>query len=210
MEFCHNVQPFMQPNPNRNPGGDCFACSMTALLQHLFPKEGITFDECWDAFLRETSTGGKGLSNCWWTWHDALYAIEKASGQIDHQTWGWTPIPNFERWSHSDGYPVQSQDWFFQIESFIRSGWIAQTPMRLHPQPPVMEHYRTAGTDHMALIDGVRENWVPNLRVEGAHDLLQEVHVVCSSKGGYWIDAQKLLWLHGVNAVHLHRRREAR
>ncbi len=44
-EVCHGIEPVPQPSPARNPGGDCFACALTAALR--FFGADVVFDEVW-------------------------------------------------------------------------------------------------------------------------------------------------------------------
>ncbi len=53
IEVCHGIEPVPQPQPARNPGGDCFACALTAALRFLGADGG--FDEVWPLFEAEYS-----------------------------------------------------------------------------------------------------------------------------------------------------------
>lgn len=56
-EVCHNIDRVVQPVPARSPGGDCFACAMTAGARFLYPERTIDLDEVWDMFVVEYHDG---------------------------------------------------------------------------------------------------------------------------------------------------------
>lgn len=57
IEVCHNIERVAQPQPARNPGGDCFACAMTAGARFLYPERSVDLNEIWDMFVVEYYDG---------------------------------------------------------------------------------------------------------------------------------------------------------
>lgn len=57
IEVCHGIERVPQPQPARNPGGDCFACAATAGLRFLFPEREISLDDVWEMFVVEYYDG---------------------------------------------------------------------------------------------------------------------------------------------------------
>lgn len=76
-EIVRNVAVFRQPTPHKNPGGDCFACSLKAVVDALYPERPVPFDVAWEAFKVETYGGGKSLSNTWPTMRSAAYKLRE-------------------------------------------------------------------------------------------------------------------------------------
>lgn len=213
VEFCHGLEPVMQPSPCRNPGGDCFACSLTAAMRHLFPEEPPKFDQVWDAFrcCYYGETEKRALSNTWPGMAKALHELRYGDGEqwpIEHRIDRVIPTYEVERWAYHWGAAINSEDYVYRLEGWLRSGWIALTEVELHAsgrggwRP---DGYRQT-TNHFVAIDGVRYGRIEYAEGEGGPAYRMEVRVVCSVKGAYWIGTTELLERHGAAAWHLVRR----
>lgn len=207
-EFCLNITPFMQPKPTRNKGGDCFACSVTAGLRHLFPERPVEFETAWNYFMAETMGGSKQLNNTWTGMRRALY-------EADSDGYGMTilsdivrPTYDTERFSHNWWGFVPDYEYTRRLEGWLRGGWVAFAEINHEGAGPVTPEGKLNHPNHFVLVDGAREVWEPSLAVSGARTLLHYVHVVCSAKGAYWIPAYDWLVKHGAAAWWLARRDE--
>lgn len=204
-EVCLNVAPVHQPSPARNPGGDCFACSLTAALRHVYGRDDISFDDCWECFKTERGA----LYNCWPGMRAALYA---ASGKF--YDYGRLEIevdfvqPYFDPQCFAHQRPTfDAGRYADRLEGHLRSGWIALVEYDHHGAGPVSEG-RWNAPDHFALIDGVRTFWKPVAAVPGASGEAHEIHIVCSARGAFWIDLDEFAFKHGAGAWWLVRKDE--
>lgn len=219
--FCHNVAVVPQPLPKRNPGGDCFACAVTAAMRHFFGEAAPTFDQCWEAF-QATQTNSDGttrtyLTNTFDGMRSALYNL---SGNTDDKYPRPWPIviesdivvPLIgERWrgGYNWGWPVDGQAWAQRLDGWLRAGHLALGDLMYRPCPTGEWTTDADGkatrnnNDHFVLYDGVRSGWRAHETIEGAAALVYQVHVVCSANGGraYWIDVTELLRQHGASAA---------
>lgn len=213
-EILLGVKQFQQPLPKRNPGGDCFACSLKAAVDYLYPDKPLDFNTSWEAFLVPSYSGGKDgasekkvLSNCWrtmaWTAPHALddYNIEVHRDIV-------MPLPDLDNWSYSWGFRVHEQEWAKRLEAWLSAGWVAIAECSLDPTPAVTEKGRINHTDHFVVLDGQRSFWQESSVVSGASSLEHETHVVCSARGSKWFKTWDLINLHGVNALVLLRKRD--
>lgn len=206
-EILLGVKPFLQPSPGRNPGGDCFACSLKAATDYLYPENPIDFNLAWESF-EETSVGGnRVLSNCWPTmaWR-APYALHEHGYKFDLHRDLLMPQPDLDHHSYSWGFQVNEQEWSLRLHAWLSAGWVAIAEQSFPPLPAVTPDGRKNHTDHFVVLDGQRSFWQESSLLPGASSLEHETHVVCSAKGAYWIDTKDLLNLHGVNALVLLRR----
>lgn len=196
IEVCHNLPPFPQPSPNRNPGGDCFACAMTAALRWLYPEDPVSFDAAWGYFMAETVGGGRTLSNSWPGLRSALYAASHDDRPLEVAC--DLVMPEFNREWYS--YPwwrahPPTEDYARRLEGWLRGGWVAFTEIAYGGGGPRRDG-RDNHNDHIVLIDGVRSGWAP--WNNGARRMGHAVHVVCSTgRGAYWIDLDEWLAEYG-------------
>lgn len=197
-EVCLGVQPFMQPSPARNPGGDCFACALTAALRWIHQRPDIAFDPCWESFLVETSGGGTTLSNSWPGMRSALYASVSKFGQLEILSDIIDLKFEPDTWSHAwFGGVSPSVGYATRLEAWLRAGYVAFSEINFAGGGPVVDGKWNV-TDHFVLIDGVRHYWKPHETVQGAASAESDIHVVCSARGAYWIDARDLTFKHGA------------
>jgi hypothetical protein len=210
-DFCHNIEPFLQINPSRNPGGDCFACALTAVLRHLYPEKNVDFNKVWEYFLtKQTSDGKPHLSNTWPGMYDAIIEAirdENYDFKLEYRREYVYPRIDIESWSHCFGIEQSPEECGYRLEAWLKAGWIAlaeiqYTPTGKHGWQP--DGYRQSN-DHFILIDGIRMGWwwekyTVNGKECESGSLRVDVHVVCSAKGKYWIDYKELLEAHGVGA----------
>ena len=217
-----NIKPFMQPHPKRNPGGDCFACALTAALQHLFPERTVDFNKIWECFEREQKESdgstSKHLINYWGGMDDA---ITNARWHLGYSLHVYTdmvyPRYNQDQWSHAFGYTQYPEgEWSRRVEAWLAAGYVILIEMALDGIGPFTDKGLQNHTDHFALIDGQRKFWKREKHSYTDKDGVtkefesggeqHETHVVCSAKGAYWIKTRDLMHWHGVNAFYILRR----
>lgn len=207
VEFCYNIKPFLQPKPNKNLDGDCFACALTAALQHLFSENPPSFDTVWNYFLIKYKDSDKeGLSHSWPGIKNAIYKARN-DYEIDVEYDFVQPDYENEKWSYAfyRRRPSDSQ-YTRRLEGWLRSGWVAITEIDMHGNGSVVNG-KLNDIDHTVILDGIREVWEPFDDGTG-RSLNHYIHVVCSVKGAYWIKTQDLLVKYGAAAWWLCRRRE--
>jgi hypothetical protein len=199
LEFCANIKPFMQPHPAKNPRGDCFACSLTAALQHLFLENPPAFDDVWNYFMQKYYMSDEKGLDCGWTGMEKAIQSAYADGyHTDHEFDLVMPKPR----------PLSSNifyenyfadDYTRRLEGWLRSGWIAITDIYFAGGGARDTwNGQFHGNDHFILLDGTREVW-ERLNPDGsARQLKFYIHVICSVKGAYWIEANELMKSYGA------------
>lgn len=204
-EIVRGIKPFPQPSPSKNPAGDCFACSLKAVIDGLFPDTPVAFEDAWEAWKGEAYGGGKVLSNTWPTCYHACYRM-KALG-YDIEVFRDLVIPHFDvdTWSHAWGASIPEWPWAYRMEAWLSAGWLALAEMNYAGAGHFTADGSMNHTDHFVAIDGQRQFWKKHPTLD-AHSLSHETHVVCSAKGAYWIDTQTLLRRHGVAGLTLIRK----
>lgn len=208
-EILRNVAVFPQPSPPKNPGGDCFACSLKAAVDALYPDRPIPFNVVWEAFKVDAYGGGKVLSNTWTTMERAAQALVEHDYRLAVRHDIALATINLEYWSHSWGLPHEEGLWAYRLEAWLAAGWLALAEMNFAGAGPVTADGSRNGTDHFVCLDGQRHFWRAHATVQGASSLEHETHVVCSARGAYWIDTADLLRKHGVGAIILIRPQES-
>jgi hypothetical protein len=209
IEFCHNVEEYLQPPEGRNPGGDCFACCLTAILKHFYPEENVDFNRTWDYFKKCYSgeTEKRALSNTWMGMYDAIIESirdESHNFKLEYRREYVYPKVDIDWWSHGWRIEQGLQQCVYTLEGWLRSNWLAIVEMELNPSG--IDGIRTDGlkqhTDHFAFIDGIRYGWkYKNMESIGrVGSFYAEAHVVCSAKGKRWISYEDLMRKHGVGA----------
>lgn len=200
-EFCLNIEPFRQPQPVRNPGGDCFACAMTAALRHLFPERPVEFLTAWNYFLpdgRETpSNVWPGVRAALWKAYSDGYRMEIAADLVK-------PDWDVETFSHSWWMHFPTGNYTRRLEGYLRSGFVAFAQIDFSGGGPLTPEGKLRVPDHFILIDGVREGREP--LPNGGAVQMHYLHVVCSVRGAYWIKQDDLLIKHGAAGWWLVRR----
>jgi hypothetical protein len=215
MPINRGVKVFRQPSPSRNPGGDCFACALTAGLRALYPDREVDFAKVWEFWQYEQTelNGDKRvlLSN---TWNGARRALASARVEgFDLEIQADIVVPNYsdpEQWAHTFYSQSPGYDWARRLEAWLSAGWLALSVINYAGNPGRGEWkdgYRISD-DHFVLLDGVRSFWRKHEKVEGGSTLIYAIHVVCSAKGEYWIDLDDLLEIHGAGAWWLFRREQ--
>lgn len=209
--FCAGVEVFPQPIPNRNPGGDCFACATTAAVRHFFGDRAPSFDQVWECFLNEQREADgsttKHLLNSWPGYRSAFTKLTEYVGRLAIFPDFVMPEPDLDRYPCDWGVHIDDYTWARRLDAWLRSGHLALTSIRYEPSPTgewalIDGKPSRQMTDHLVLLDGVRSGWRKHPTVDGAWSLEYHVHVVCSSRGGraYWVDVRRFLREHGAGA----------
>lgn len=200
---CIGVTPYPQPSPAKNPGGDCFACATYALVRHFLPSSPETFESVWNRYLRPVEphpsvTYPEGapshyLSNCWIGYGVALESLGLAH-RYELVTPDYDPCRRGA--AFFSGYLTS---WHNALAGHIDCGHVLLASIQFDGKGPI-QRGGMHDTDHAILVDGWRKVWRPVEAVPGASRQDIEYHVVCSAKGGYWIDQDDLVWKHGLAA----------
>jgi hypothetical protein len=218
--FCQGVAVYPQPSPNRNAGGDCFACALTAALRHFYKESAPTFDQVWACFQEELTRGDTGekwmhLCNTWTGYRTAFYAAADIVGRMEIFTDFVAPEADHERYSCDWGIHLDGYAWAKRLDAWLCAGHLAFASIYYAGNPTgewvqTPDGPRRHSTDHFVLLDGVRDGWRKHPTVDGAASLVYQVHVVCSAAGGrtYWIDVATFLREHGAGAWWLIRPEE--
>lgn len=205
-EFCQNIEPWPQPQPCRNKQGDCFACAAAAALRFHYPESGITFDEVFSHFEQDTLGGGKTLSN---TWTGMIRAMESFNqtigGRLDVRPYIVQPRMNAERFGHTWFVGGVMKEYFMTLEGFLRSGWAVLTEMDMDAKGPFTAEGLHNTPNHFVLLDGIRQSWKPfqyksseTGEDKTSRHLEEEVRVVCSARGVYWVTLKDLVYKYGA------------
>ncbi len=101
---------------------------------------------------------------------------------------------------------VPLHEWAYRLEAWLAANWIALAETNFDGRGPVDQDGTHNHNDHFVVLDGQRHFWKRHEKVEGAHYLAHETHVVCSAQGAYWIETQQLLERHGVAGLILIRK----
>jgi hypothetical protein len=185
------VEPVPQPHPYRNPGGDCFACSLLAVLRHLAPEfDAPTFEDTDRWFTAKTTSGTPTTDNTWYGMDKALWAARADGWPIEWMVEQAT-VPQFDvrRWGHT--WPIQedARGYGRRLQAWLSAGWIGLTSVLYDGSGPYTPDLLLRSSDHFLILDGARQ------RGDDHFWNNPEIHVVCSAKGDYWVDAQK--WQRG-------------
>ena len=206
-EIIRNIAPFPQPVPNKNPGGDCFACSLKAVIDGLFPERPIPFDAAWESFKVEAYGGGTVLSNTWPTMRRAIASIRDRGYDLQTRHDIALVAVDIETWSYTWGLSINEEEWSYRLEAWLSAGWLALAEVNFAGTGPITPNGYRSSADHFVCLDGQRHFWKPNLEFGGA-SLDHETHVVCSARGAYWINTADLLRKHGAAGLILVRKDE--
>jgi len=212
--FCHEIPMFPQPEPTRNKGGDCFACAALAALRWLYPEREFTFDEIWEGFLlphvrTETGEESSFLGNAWPHYSDVFDNLAKKLNldSLSHRK--NSCHPTFTDWGCDEGNwnrdHSQYRKYWDKLDEDLRCGGIVYISINMNGEGP-WKNGRWNHTDHVVLIDGVREHTVPF--EDWAATIYGEAHVVCSRDKGGWKTMHELLDLHGAGAWHVLERKK--
>lgn len=206
-EILLGVKPLMQPQPHKNPSGDCFACALKAAIDHLYPERPVNFDAVWNAFKVTPYGGGeKVLSNTWPTMCIAAYALRDQGYDLDVHADIVTPQFEVDHHSHAWFRMHPTMEWAYRLEAWLAAGWLVLVEINYAGAGPYNQDGTSNNADHFVVLDGQRHFWK---RFEtGGASLTHETHVVCSARGAYWIDTHDLMRKHGVAGLRLIRRDE--
>jgi hypothetical protein len=198
MEYIQNIEPFMQPHPKRNLGGDCFACALTAGLRFLNPDKVVDFNKVWEYFLFEHSEGKKTLNNTWSGMQSAIIEASRDQFRVQGRTYIIRPEFNLNINSNNWWRFFPTPEYSMILEGLLRSGWVVFTNINFAGDGPINHEGKLNHNDHFVIVDGVKTAWEKNPSIEWARTLKYYVHVVCSAKGAYWINLDDWLIKHGA------------
>lgn len=202
MEILRNVAPFMQPSPVKNPGGDCFACALTAAVRALFPDRPLDFGAAWDLFKEKDSSGNETLSHTWGSFERVVWKLRALGYPIEQRHDIVTPRVDLRHWSHPWWFSIPDDEWAYRLEAWLAAGWIAFAEMEHDGKGPYTAQGYVNVIDHFVVLDGQRHFW-KRFDGDGSASLEHETHVVCSARGPYWIRTRDLLLKHGVAGLSL-------
>lgn len=209
-EFVHQIENFPQPHPEKNKGGDCFSCALTAALRWLYPEKNLTFEEVEKSFWLEKENGEDfWLGNSWGVYPRVFDNAIKLLGLSGFKYKHHFVAPDFSRphfnyaWNRSHGQYI---DYWEELKKEIKDGGVIYTSINMGGSGPMTPDGKQNHTDHIVLYDGIRERTVPIEGIDWASRIYQEIHVVCSAKGNYWKDTHDLLNMHGAGAWYILKR----
>lgn len=200
-EVLRSVAPFMQPKPPKNPGGDCFACAVTAVVRHLFPDRPISFEAAWDLFKEKNSSGTETLSHTWGSFQRVIWKLRADGYPVEMRQDIVVPRIDLQHWSHPWWFSVPDDEWAYRLEAWLAAGWLAFAEMEFDGKGPYTREGFINVIDHFIVLDGQRHFWKP--MGHGGSGLEHETHVVCSARGAYWMRTRDLLLKHGVAGLTL-------
>lgn len=202
----HNIERFPQPEPLRNPGGDCFACALLSALRFLYPEKEFDFNKVWETYiLKEESVDGTSFEHLGNSWMHYPRVLKQCKEQLDLSDFTFRQNschPKFTSWGCTNGnwnrdHSQYGEYWHTLCED-LKSG-VVFIPINMMGEGP-WKNGRWNDTDHIVLIDGVRERRVP---IDGGARIDWEVHIVCSRDRGGWKTVHELLDLHGAGAWYV-------
>lgn len=191
----------MQPSPAVNEGGDCFACATLTMLKHFWPDqaESVRVADVVEWWRSAKYTDGRPAMNNHIEHADTtLYGLPSPFA-LEVLTDPWVPM--MDRHHQPVGLVWGVQNFRQRIEAYLYAGYLGVTAIRFAPEAPHFlapkpdGGYWNTSHDHIVLINGARTYVEGDEEPYGAHQ--DEVHIVCSVKGGYWIDTDELLRNHG-------------
>lgn len=205
------VEAVPQPSPGINPGGDCFACATLAIVRHWWPETAadVTVADVVEWWRTQPVYGKDDL-----VVGNHIHVADRSLRnmpepfRLDVVTDPFVPLIDDHSQMHSPvwGAPHYSD----RIEAYLAAGFVGLTSIRFAPDAPHMlspkpaeqrggsgvhRDYWNASTDHIVLIDGWRTYVRGDEEPFGTH--VDDLHIVCSVKGGYWIEDRELLRWHG-------------
>lgn len=207
--ICHNIEPFNQPEPTRNKGGDCFACATLAALRWLYPEKKFEFDQVWDSFkLTQTNPNGDSFEFLGNSWLSYSKVFEQISKKMDLPDLSWrinSCYPTFigfgrtaGNWNRDNG---QYGEYWQKLCEDLKTGVVILSINKDGEGP--WKNGCWNEIDHLVLIDGVRKRTIPVKGMPWASKINWEVRIVCSRNGCVWKTIWELLDLHGAGAWHV-------
>lgn len=198
-EILLGVERVPNPQPHRNEGGDCYACTLIAALVHLFPEQDApTFEDCDRWFTGRTTSGDATTNNTWRGMDSALWHA-RADG-FDLEVAYDMVVPQFDPRQWGYGWPVvwAGDQYVRRLEAWLAAGWLALTVINLDATGPLTDDLKIWTTDHFLLLDGARQFWQ---EAEHGASGQSEVHAVDSSTRDItgWHDVRK--WERGFGGT---------
>ena len=196
------VAPVPQPSPGVNPGGDCFACATLAMARYFWPEEAAAYTVAdaveWWRTQKVYGSDALAIGN---TMSYASRSLANLPDPMRLQviTDPWQQWISDEHQPHGPVYGVRNYG--ERVEAYLAAGWVAFTDIVMHPavphflKPKPEGGYWNTSPDHNLLIDGIRTVVVGDEEGCGAHT--NELHIVCSVRGAYWIDQDTWLREYG-------------
>lgn len=179
------VERVPQPQPHRQPGGDCFACALRAVLGHLVPERETTFEDTDRWFTETTTSGSEVISSTWFGMDKALWRVRTDGWPIEweHEQ-AMHPQLDIRRFGHAWVFQDDPRGYGRRLQAWLAAGWVPLTTILFDGGGPFTADMKANTPDHFVVLDGVRQ------RGDDHFWNNPEIHVVCSAKGSYWIDAQ--------------------
>jgi len=222
MEFCHNVKPVRQPNPRVNPGGDCFACSVLAMMQYLFPEQELTMEYIHKVFTVKAHGGSDIFCNSWNGYDGVFHRLAYGDDELgldkrfEIEKRRFLPPVNYENFDHHNfawgGSVGNYSDYFWMVDAFVRADYILLVEVDYLGRGPMIEQDGKLvknNTNHVILIDGTRRYW-PNSIDERCHTQQIEFHIVDSNirhkTNEYWLSAKSLVEDYGASGMWMVRK----
>jgi hypothetical protein len=197
----------MQPSPVKNPGGDCFACALAAVLRHISGEE-VDFERVFHYWEQESDSGKSLVNNTWMGLQSALINALRDGFDIEYVNDFVAPIWKPEVFGHAFWLSIPESQWARRLESWLSAGWVAMAVIDYDGRGPVLPNGKFNCDNHFIAIDGFCSEYVPHETVAGAKIHVNSAHVVCSVRGAYWITIDDLLTKHGAAALWLVRKRD--
>lgn len=211
-EFCHGIKPFLQPHPTKNEGGDCFACALTAILQHLYPKNPPSFEQCWNYFIGKYyyKSDKDCLDHGWPGMRKALCKACDDGYKLDFEADIVKPEYDIETFSYAWWSFKPVSKYAQRLEGWLRCGYIALTEIDFYGKGAITPEGYNNSINHIVVLDGIKTYWKNRYDDNGKWSSASqehEVHVVCSVKGEYWINIREFLTKYGGAGWWLVKRR---
>ena len=205
IDICLNIEPFLQPSPARNAGGDCFACALLAGLRHLHPQQNWDFDRAFDAFKVESVGGSIVMNNSWIGMQQVLSAVEPI---LNVTTDIAAPKIDLDVWSHAWFRGGYCEEYVEKLAKYLSDGAVIFSEIMFSGTGPIGPRGGWNHIDHFVILDGIKEVWKEDKTSCGMEfkTHCHDIRVVCSARGAYWIDLRDLLHKHGAGGWIIARR----
>lgn len=210
-QVLQDIEPYPNPQPPRNEGGDCFACATKAAFDHMFPDDPPDFDTVYDWWINDKGS----MQNTWIGVKTALRAASNDGYRVTY--FGDIVQPSYdpERFAHDWFYKEPTTPYARRLEAWLAAGWVTFSHFRIDGEGPLTDDLKLRHGNHFVLLDGVRVYWEEQDldSVEGTHrHKTRDVHVVDSSRRydphTRWVNIRDLLRKHGCAAWWLVRPKE--
>lgn len=205
-EVCLNVPVIYQEKPTRNKGGDCFAYAFMAGLHHFYPENKISLDDLWECFMGKYVGGDPCLCNSWNFYKKTFihlisqgYILEFKSDIV---------LPDYsdtDRWGYDYYHFNNHKEFFDRVYALISDGWLLLFSIDNDGRGPAtwnaeeQKCYKNS-INHLVLVDGIKAQWDDVDGMEGCRAFHYYIHVVCSTKGEYWIRLDDFIYRNGAAA----------